>query len=147
VTLSSRMRRRCRQIFGIRQIDGRKDALARLRKFGGRCVLGFQSIAQVRGTNGDANAQTIVENCGTTGILRCSASERGGPARFASELIGQRDVIRAVTPKSKVNTQWFPDEATSEHHTTEFAVLPSEIEHGALSTSTGADLSGEACPW
>ena len=29
-------------------IDGLKDALARLRKFGGRCVLGFQSIAQVR---------------------------------------------------------------------------------------------------
>ena len=28
-------------------IDGLKDALARLRKFGGRCVLGFQSIAQV----------------------------------------------------------------------------------------------------
>jgi hypothetical protein len=28
-------------------IDGLKDALARLRKFGGRCVLGFQSIGQV----------------------------------------------------------------------------------------------------
>jgi type IV secretory pathway TraG/TraD family ATPase VirD4 len=26
-------------------IDGLKDALTRLRKFGGRCVLGFQSIA------------------------------------------------------------------------------------------------------
>jgi len=31
-------------------IDGLKDALARLRKFGGRCVLGFQSIAQVSST-------------------------------------------------------------------------------------------------
>ena len=30
-------------------IEGLKDALARLRKFGGRCVLGFQSIAQVSG--------------------------------------------------------------------------------------------------
>lgn len=89
---------------------------------------GFQSIAQVRGTNGDANAQTIVENCGNTVILRCSASERGGTARFASELIGQRDVIRTVTSKSKVNKHWFPDEANSEHHATEFAVLPSEIE-------------------
>ncbi len=47
-------------------IDGLKDALARLRKFGGRCVHGFQSIAQVRGTYGDTEAQTIVENCGTT---------------------------------------------------------------------------------
>ena len=33
-------------------IDGLKDALARLRKFGGRCVLGFQSIAQVSATYG-----------------------------------------------------------------------------------------------
>ena len=31
-------------------IDGLKDALARLRKFGGRCVLGFQSLAQVSAT-------------------------------------------------------------------------------------------------
>jgi type IV secretory pathway TraG/TraD family ATPase VirD4 len=66
-------------------IDGLKDALARLRKFGGRCVLGFQSIAQVSGTYGHAEAQTIVENCGNTLILRCSASEGGGTARFASK--------------------------------------------------------------
>ncbi len=36
------------------QIDGLKDALARLRKFDGRCVLGFQSIAQVSSTYGRA---------------------------------------------------------------------------------------------
>lgn len=59
-------------------IDGLKDALARLRKFGGRCVLGFQSIAQVSSTYGDGDAQTIVENCGNSLILRCSASEGGG---------------------------------------------------------------------
>ena len=51
-------------------VDGLTDALARLRKFGGRCVLGFQSIAQVSGTYGQAEAQTIVENCGNTLILR-----------------------------------------------------------------------------
>src|ERR1700730_5069200 len=49
-------------------IDGLKDAVARLRKFGGRCVIGFQSIAQVSGTYG-ADAQTIVENCGNSLIL------------------------------------------------------------------------------
>src|SRR6185437_9265397 len=75
-------------------VDGLKDALARLRKFGGRCVLGFQSIGQVRGTYGDAEAQTIVENCGNTLVLRCSASEHGGTAEFASRLIGKREVIR-----------------------------------------------------
>ena len=42
-------------------IDGLKDALARFRKFNGRCVLGFQSIAQVSGQYGEAMSQTIVK--------------------------------------------------------------------------------------
>jgi hypothetical protein len=54
--------------------------------FGGRCVLGFQIIGQMRGTYGNTETQTIVENCGNTLILRCSASERGGTAEFASRL-------------------------------------------------------------
>ena len=72
------------ELDALGQIDGLKDALARLRKFGGRCVLGFQSIAQVSGTYVQSDAQTIVENCGNTLMLRCSASENGGTARLAS---------------------------------------------------------------
>src|SRR6185437_4039035 len=75
-------------------IEGLKDALARLRKFGGRCVIGFQSIAQVSSTYGAGEAQTIVENCANTLILRCSASEHGGTSQFASRLIGEREVAR-----------------------------------------------------
>ena len=48
----------------------------------------------MRCTYGDAEAQTSVENCGNTAILRCSASERGGTAEFASRLIGKREIIR-----------------------------------------------------
>ena len=40
------------------------------------------------------DAQTIVENCGNTLILRCSASENGGTSQFASRLIGEREVLR-----------------------------------------------------
>lgn len=82
---------RCTQcrLPALRPIDGLKGALARLRKFGGRCVLSFQSIAQVSSTYGDGPARTIVENCSNTLILRCSAIEGGGTARFASQLIGQ----------------------------------------------------------
>ncbi len=75
-------------------IDGLKDALARLRKFGGRCVIGFQSIAQVSSTYGAGDAQTIVENCGNTLILRCSGSDNGGTSHFASRLIGEREIVR-----------------------------------------------------
>jgi type IV secretory pathway TraG/TraD family ATPase VirD4 len=114
-------------------IDGLKDALARLRKFGGRCALGFQSIAQMRGTNGDAEAQTIVENCGNTLILRCSASEKGGTAEFASRLIGQREVIRKQTSESQSTilellSRRGINRTVTHQHAVEDAVLPSEIE-------------------
>ena len=112
-------------------IDGLKDALARLRKFGGRCVLGFQSIAQVSTTYGHGEAQTIVENCGNTLILRCSASETGGTARFASKLIGDREVIRTHISRSR-SGGFFHDprhsKNISQQHVTEAAVLGSEIE-------------------
>jgi hypothetical protein len=113
-------------------IDGLKDALARLRKFGGRCVLGFQSIAQVSGTYGHAEAQTIVENCGNTLILRCSASEGGGTARFASKLIGEREIMREQVTNSRSGGPIFANDhrsvSTSQHYVTESAVLASEIE-------------------
>ena len=53
-----------------------------------------RGFAQVSGIYGHAEAQTIVENCGNTLILRCSASENGGIARFASRLIGEREMVR-----------------------------------------------------
>jgi type IV secretory pathway TraG/TraD family ATPase VirD4 len=51
------------ELDALGEIDGLKDALARLRKFGGRTIIGFQSIAQVSGTYGKAAADTIVESC------------------------------------------------------------------------------------
>jgi type IV secretory pathway TraG/TraD family ATPase VirD4 len=117
------------ELDALGQIDGLKDALARLRKFGGRCVLGFQSIAQVRGTYGDAEAQTIVENCGNTLILRCSASEKGGTAEFASRLIGQREIVRTEVSHTRRRGHLLSDSATtSRQHVTEDAVMASEIE-------------------
>ncbi len=109
-------------------IDGLKDALARLRKFGGRCVLGFQTIAQVSGTYGREEAHTLVENCSNTLILRCSASEGGGTAQFASKLIGEREVIREHVSRSRRATEWHSTKTTSAQHVTEAAVMASEIE-------------------
>ena len=116
------------ELDALGQIDGLKDALARLRKFGGRCVLGFQSIAQVSSTYGQGDAHTIVENCGNTLILRCSASEGGGTARFASQLIGEREVMRTTVSRSSRHTEWLGSVSRSEHFNVEPAVLPSQIE-------------------
>ena len=109
-------------------IDGLKDALARLRKFGGRCVLGLQSIAQVSSTYGAGEAQTIVENCANTLILRCSASEHGGTSRFASRLIGDREMIRLSRARSRRPGELLYSISESEHRQVEPAVMDSQIE-------------------
>ena len=114
-------------------IAGLKDALARLRKFGGRCVLGFQSISQVSSTYG-GEAQSLVENCGNTLILRCSASENGGTSQFASRLIGEREVLRRQISRGRDREAAFfsrgarRSSSVTDHHVTETAVLASELE-------------------
>jgi type IV secretory pathway TraG/TraD family ATPase VirD4 len=115
-------------------IEGLKDALARLRKFGGRCVLGFQSIAQVSGAYGAAAAQTIVENCGNSLILRCSSGENGGTSQFASKLIGEREIIRRQASRGSDREAGLAvrnsrrSKNISEQHVTEAAVMASQIE-------------------
>jgi type IV secretory pathway TraG/TraD family ATPase VirD4 len=115
-------------------IDGLKDALARLRKFGGRCVLGFQSIAQVSSTYGQSEAQTIVENCGNTLILRCSGSENGGTSQFTSRLIGDREILRRQVSRGSDRDSGLSARGArrsrniTEQSATEAAVMPSELE-------------------
>jgi len=116
------------ELDALGQVDGLKDALARLRKFGGRCVLGFQSVAQVESTYGPGDADTIVENCGNSLILRCSASEGGGTSRFASTLIGQREVLRTSVSTSRRLSELFGSMTTSTHLALESAVMDSELE-------------------
>jgi type IV secretory pathway TraG/TraD family ATPase VirD4 len=128
-------------------IDGLKDALARLRKFGCRCVLGFQSIAQVSCTYGQSAAQTIVENCGNSLILRCSGSENGGTSQFASRLIGDREIVRRqishgsdreAAPSMRGTRR---SRNVTDQQATEPAVMASELEQladlcGYLKTSS-----------
>jgi type IV secretory pathway TraG/TraD family ATPase VirD4 len=116
------------ELDALGQIDGLKDALARLRKFNGRCVLGFQSIAQVSSTYGQGDAHTIVENCGNTLILRCSASEGGGTARFASQLIGEREVVRTTMSRSRRLTEVLGSVSQTQHFGIEPAVLAAQVE-------------------
>ena len=116
------------ELDALGQIDGLKDALARLRKFNGRCILGFQSIAQVSSTYGQGDAHTIVENCGNTLILRCSSSEGGGTARFASQLIGEREIARTTISRSRRPTEMLESVSRTQHFGIEPAVLASQVE-------------------
>jgi type IV secretory pathway TraG/TraD family ATPase VirD4 len=113
-------------------IDGLADALTRLRKFGGRCAISFQSISQVSTTYTPGVAQAMVENCGNSVVLRCSASENGGTARFASRLIGEREILRFAQSVSRSRGVFLQNprdtQGQTEQHATEAAVMPAEIE-------------------
>ena len=77
--------------------------------------------------------QDHIENCGNTLILRCSASEGGGTAKYASKLIGEREVVRLVRSVSRSKGVPFTGETRdteghSEQAATEVAVMAAEIE-------------------
>jgi predicted RNA-binding Zn-ribbon protein involved in translation (DUF1610 family) len=78
--------------------------------------------------------QIVVENCGNTLILRCSSSENGGTAEFASRLIGEREIVRKQISRGSDSEAAFAvrgarrSRNTSEQHVTETAVMASQIE-------------------
>ena len=86
------------------------------------------AVILIMALGGMAMANRIVENCGNTLILRCSASEGGGTSRFASRLIGEREVLRTTESRSRRPTEWLASSSHNEHFSTELALLPSEIE-------------------
>ena len=49
-------------------------------------------------------------------------------ARFASRLIGEREILHIHESHSQRAAEWQSSKTTSEHRVTESAVLPSEIE-------------------
>lgn len=98
------------------------------RKKGACVVLGFQSIAQLQHHYDALIADVINEQCGTRLILRCDTSRDGGTAKFASDLIGEREVM---TPEETTSHSRGRNPSTSvssalRRHM-EKAVLPSEI--------------------
>jgi type IV secretory pathway TraG/TraD family ATPase VirD4 len=92
------------------------------------------TIAQVASTYGAGDAQTIIENCGNTLILRCSGSDSGGTAHFASRLIGDRELLRHQISRSRDREGLFAtcgprrSTQTTVQQVTEAAILPSQLE-------------------
>ena len=109
-------------------------AMSKLRKYGGRCVLGIQTISQLRETYGRERAQTICANAANKLILRSGDNETG---EYFSRELGEQDVeesrtSQTVSPglggKSKSHT-------TATHRERRSAVLASEL--GNLPDLTG----------
>ncbi len=131
------------ELDSLGKIGGLTDALPRLRKFGGRCVLAFQSIGPMGEIYGHGFAGAVIENASNTLILRCSDSgERSaGTAQFASHLLGQREVMRTTSSTSETQgsslqhglriapgTNRSKVSGTNTAPVVEPAVLPAQIE-------------------
>lgn len=116
------------ELDALGRIEGLKDALVRVRKKGGAAVLGFQSIAMVRAVYGEAEAHAIIENLDNKLFLRCGMSEGGGTAKFASDVIGEREVERQEATTSRTVGQ-HPSSSTtsSSRRHIEKAILPAEL--------------------
>jgi len=105
-------------------------------------------IAQVSSTYGSGEAQTIVENCGNTLILRCSGSEHGGTSQFASRLIGEREVMRVTTSRSRRATEVLPTITHSQHLSIESAVMGSRSSSCPISPDTSSwPRTRRGCAW
>jgi hypothetical protein len=67
-------------------------------------------------------------------ILRCAGSENGGTSQFASRLIGDREIVRRQISRGSDREGAFSTRSArrsrsiTEQHTTEPAVMPSELE-------------------
>ena len=108
-------------------IDGLKDALARIRKFGGRCVLGLQTVARSLApmVRGSADHRRELRQHFYLSLL---GQRRRWHLGFASTLIGQREVRRPVYSFSQRHTELFGSSTRSEHTSVEPAVMDSQIE-------------------
>ena len=115
------------ELDALGRIEGLKDAQARLRKFGGCVAIGFQSFAQVKAVYGEA-AHTIIENCGNLLLLRAGASDGGGTARLASDLIGNREIERDEVSRSRTRGKYTSHSMSLQtKRSVEDAALASEI--------------------
>lgn len=115
------------ELDALGRIEGLKDAQARLRKFGGCVAIGFQSFAQVKAVYGEG-AHTIVENCGNLLLLRAGASDGGGTAKLASDLIGDREVERDDVSHSRTSGRYTSRSMSMQtKRTVEDVALASEI--------------------
>ena len=123
------------EVDSLGQISSLRHALSKLRKYGCKCVLGLQTVAQLRATYGEHEAQTLMGNIGTKVILRAGD---GQTAEYFSAEIGSHEIERAQHGTSKSRgPQYSSSDQTTSVRETKRTILDSEISglkdlHGFL---------------
>jgi type IV secretory pathway TraG/TraD family ATPase VirD4 len=110
------------------KVSSLKAGLTKLRKYGGKVVLGLQTISQLRTTYGRDEAQTLLANISTKLVLRAGDGET---AEYFSHEFGMQDIEREMVSHTKSGSFWDDNSRESETHSVSYSsqrtVLASEI--------------------
>ena len=106
------------------KVTSLRNALSKLRKYGGRCVLGLQTIAQLRSTYGKDEAQTLMANVATKVILRAGDGET---AEYFSQEFGNQEIERTQVTRTTTMVGFGTSKARNTVRETRRTVLESEI--------------------
>lgn len=79
------------EVDSLGKVTSLRAGLTKLRKYGGRCVLGLQTVAQLRTTYGRDEAQTLIANTSVKCILRAGDSET---AKNMEHELGEQEIER-----------------------------------------------------
>lgn len=109
------------ELDSLGKISSLRAGLTKLRKYGGRCILGIQTISQLRSTYGRNEAQTLLACTSVKCILRAGDSET---ARSMEQELGEQEIER--TQVSETSGDSF-NENVSTQIVRQSAVLSSEL--------------------
>lgn len=115
------------ELDSLGKVNSLRGGLTKLRKYGGVCVNGLQTIAQLRDTYGREEAQTLLSCMSTKLLLAAGDSET---AEYFSREIGDQEFQRENRSKgqsARIGELASASENVSTEHRTERAVLASEI--------------------
>lgn len=115
------------ELDSLGKITSLRAGLTKLRKYGGVCVSGLQTVAQLRTTYGRDEAQTLL-SCMTTKLILKAGD--GETAKYFENEIGQQEVERTETSEgtsSRVGDFGSSSENKSVRRVTQAAVLASQI--------------------
>ena len=115
------------ELDSLGKISSLLAGLTKLRKYGGVCVSGLQTIAQLRSTYGNDNAQTMLSCMSQKLILKAGD---GATAKYFETEIGQQEIEREETSEGRnqqVGTLASNSTNKSTRRHVQAAVLASEI--------------------
>ena len=121
------------------RVEALKAGLTKLRKYGGRVVLGLQTISQLQKTYGRFEAQTFLANIATKLILKAGDNET---ASYFSKEIGEQEIVQQSQSYTDSSGKYNSGSSTESYHNKrQLVFMPSELMQfakltGVLKTPT-----------